>query len=813
MTASASGRPGEPEWRIHDHAILRSTGFPWHLVDVLDHPRTASRLDELESCEAALAEVVNSVVDTARAHPGALTGRDSRRLRKALSRRGQLPADLELSAHPALQAALDRYRQFQHAVIAAQQALAQDLTCETAETHQAMVKLASDPALREALWLSSPSMHDRGLDELVSLVSRPQSGRARRLRRQFGGYLQRFAAKNETTSFFGPINYADFSLEPRSDDPVVGPPAQRRAALAHWAVLAIADAIAAQPEVRRHLRPQRSSLLSEVDTAAPRLAGRVLRMDPDTGSDALRLVRAVDGRRSVGELADHLGLPAHRIDELVGDAVHGRSLLLDCRPPITEPDALGWLHTRLQELPAGEPRTRWIATVTRLTAVLTEFAAAPLVRRRELLHDIESDMVTLSDEPVRRGGGEWYADRLVVHEECLGALSPLAWGRHTQERLRQRLAPVMTLFAAEAVARHRALTTAFLTRYPDLANGGSIPLLDLIRADARSAPLPVPATRTPAGQYIESRIAGASAEQPLWIDPAELPAAELGEEPLIGSPDLMFAVDRIAPILDGTAPMVLAECHDTLLLWGWALQFHPDPHRVREHGAELLRRAQAGRSLATVLGSRRAKIVPFDFPGPVVDLGSSPLPADRRRVPLAEITVRLSGARLICSALDEPDFLLHHGELDSTVHNVLAPPKVHPVVFGNTARTPRIVLGDVVVQRARWTVRREELFPAGAELPDPLIVLRHARAAAAQHGLPRRTFLKVPGERKPVLLDLRAPALLDLGWQLSSKADQVVLTELLPGPDQLWLRGRDGRHTCELRTTMVLDRLATRRTR
>jgi hypothetical protein len=787
-------------WLLHDHAILRSTGFAWNVLDALDHPLTELALADLDRAEVELSRAITTVVATVRADPHAISPRQSRKLREILSRRRCVPPALlaELDS-AAVRAAVRDYQRRADAVAAAIRAAQRRLDDETARSHQAMLDLASDPAVREALWLSSPAMHDRGLAELADTAAQPHCGRARRLRRQFGGYLQRLAAKNETTSFFGPITYAEFGIEPDGNEPIVTGPVLRSVSLAHWAVVALADAIAADPAVRPHLRPRASALLTTTDP--PRVGGaRGPRLDLPT--PMLELLRAADGSRSVLEAARHLGRPVAEVLATVEQAVRRKVLFLDCRPPATVPDALGWLRELVATLPTA---VRWFEALDRISARLDEFATADLERRRTLLAEVESEITRWSAEPVRRGRGEWYADRLAVHEEALGNLSPLALGRACQQTLREKLSPALDLLAAEAVARHAALTQRFLHRHPELAAGQTVPLLALLRASREPLP-PTTGPLTPAGQWVAKLADAADPGRPLRIDPAELPDVDVGADPLLASPDLMFCATGLAEVVTGDAELVLAECHDTMLIWGWALQLHPDRERVRLAGEELLRRACGDTPMAVVLGSRRAKIVPFDFPGPVVDLGSTVPLGERTRVPIAEVEVRLRGNRLVCAAPSQPDFLLHHGELDSDVHNVLAPARLRPVSFGSGRRTPRVVLGDVVIARARWVMDRDELFCPGETIPEPLPMLRHARKAAAAAGIPRRCFLRVPGERKPVLLDLRAPALLDLGWQLSARATEVVLTECLPGPDDLWLRGRHGRHCAELRTTMVLDR-------
>jgi hypothetical protein len=68
-------------------------------------------------------------------------------------------------------------------------------------------------------------------------------------------------------------------------------------------------------------------------------------------------------------------------------------------------------------------------------------------------------------------------------------------------------------------------------------------------------------------------------------------------------------------------------------------------------------------------------------------------------------------------------------------------------------------------------------------------------------GLPDHVFAKFPGERKPVLVDVRSPALLRVFVNLLEQRGEVLLSEMWPAPGKLWLGASGGRHTAELRCT------------
>lgn len=72
-------------------------------------------------------------------------------------------------------------------------------------------ELFGDPRITEALWLSNPTMADVSWPSYTRHWRPDGRGwKIRRLERRLYSYLQRFCAKNDTTSFFGPLDYGEF---------------------------------------------------------------------------------------------------------------------------------------------------------------------------------------------------------------------------------------------------------------------------------------------------------------------------------------------------------------------------------------------------------------------------------------------------------------------------------------------------------------------------------------------------------------------------------------------------------------------------
>ncbi len=68
--------------------------------------------------------------------------------------------------------------------------------------------------------------------------------------------------------------------------------------------------------------------------------------------------------------------------------------------------------------------------------------------------------------------------------------------------------------------------------------------------------------------------------------------------------------------------------------------------------------------------------------------------------------------------------------------------------------------------------------------------------------LPRTVYLHVASEPKPYYVDLQAPLALRLLQHLVRANTSVTFTEMLPGPDELWLN-EDGERFCsEFRMTL-----------
>jgi hypothetical protein len=106
-------------------------------------------------------------------------------------------------------------------------------------------------------------------------------------------------------------------------------------------------------------------------------------------------------------------------------------------------------------------------------------------------------------------------------------------------------------------------------------------------------------------------------------------------------------------------------------------------------------------------------------------------------------------------------------------------------------RWPRFTSDKLVLFRRRWT-----LVPG--KLPDegPLFFAEVARWRR-HHGIPRHVFVHTAADPKPFYVDLDSPLFVGLLRRVLGEESTLHLVEMLPGPDEMWVRDGRGRYATE----------------
>ncbi|HZB50494.1 MAG TPA: hypothetical protein VE547_15490, partial [Mycobacteriales bacterium] len=283
--------------------------------------------------------------------------------------------------------------------------------------------------------------------------------------------------------------------------------------------------------------------------------------------------------------------------------------------------------------------------------------------------------------------------------------------------------------------------------------------------------------------------------------PLDVPAA------LVAAPDVMICAADPEAIARGDYRIVLSEVHPVLLATHKAMTLlHPDPAGLAAEGRRVLRELTAPEEQAVLSSRRISKIDSWLLGRPKINLEWAYGTADDRQVPVADVDVVLPERAL-------PQLGLAGVPVPAHIEVPLVTEPAFPaflLAFGRPAiwhqpvagpgHSPRVEVDGVVFQRERWTLEAAALPEWRRPLDDPDNVVDLWRWKS-RLGLPDQVFCRPAGAGgvKPFLVDFLSPLSCLAFVRETTPARPVVLTEMVPGPGELWLRDGTDRFTCELR--------------
>jgi hypothetical protein len=638
----------------------------------------------------------------------------------------------------------------------------------------ALSRLGGQPLFREAIFISNPGL-DAVLDGwLEALAADPEGATAKKRLKTLWRYAQRFCAKNDTTAFFGPVAAGRLDAEGAAR---TWPLRERtQAFVTHWAAELLLKAAAAELSGPDADRPA-PGVASEAGTPRP---WRV---------DARGVLRPSEDPRDA--------------------ATSGWAEL-----PVGLADPLAEVRRRIEGA-TGAARGAWLARLDALRTQCARYAGAPLDTRRDALAAMESVVADVSGVSPRRKPGEFYASRTVVHEMCdrVGAPASLPPGHAA---ICQSVAPWLELATLPAAADRLAFRAWYRRAFDD-AERPWREVAGALAADKTGFLLSAPegtralrASATAARSILRDRVdahfEGSSVDHPLEIDPALLEPTLAAARPFIdacgtgfANPDLMVG--------EGAEGLyaVFAEAHHLA---------YPTPCLLPVLGC---RDALLGdlRAFLAALCTPAEPAIPVSYAHSFISVsedmgqvdlqlsGLSPLGPDRR-ASLAELRVRPTASGFEFTATTEsgrraqvaPLTRLLGLDRASPAYSV-SPPDLGALLGSDwryPSSLPRISLGPLVIHRRRWRVVSSRW--AGERTADASV---HKLRRLAGDAFPRFTFVSPPSEPKPLLFDRDSPLAVEFLLRHARESESLTFVEMLPGPEDLWLRGGHGLHTSELR--------------
>ncbi|HEX7734151.1 MAG TPA: lantibiotic dehydratase [Ktedonobacteraceae bacterium] len=803
----------EYTWQFLPHYVIRSTGFPFQWLESLSFPETTVLIERVLEAEHALQEWEARLgrlweADTELAWPRKV----KQQLRKWIVRREGgicqrlplLPESLRSVAEEWAAGWDARVTAYYASLEAHNQAFERELPTKRAQLR----RLVADPRYQEAIFLSSPDMYHHHIHKYLDQQDGSRrTSELKRVEKRFFKYLQRLCGKNETSSFFGPLNYGridparkHFLDERRSAGPLIQ---YRQVFLAFWMVKALAEAI------RRDERLQDELPVSLHPMVEIRDGGSLYLHSGDrvfaVGQSLARILQALDGSQSLPQFL--ASLPAEeqpRAERLLQALLQAGIVRRGFVVPSTVARPMEHVVAQLHRLPDSPARQEWEQRLAMWNHWCEEMTAADLPTRIRLLEQGEARFTEQTGEPAQRGSGNLYADRYIFYEEARGHVEQFVMGRAFYEKMRRDLRGALELSAFQGHHEWKHLQKLGHELFRELSPAGHpVPFFRFLNALRERYPAFPDIPPLPEQEEIRSLIAGKVEQGEIHrvsLSSQELPIIEQ-KTACYSLPDLFFASTSIEAMQRGEFQIVLGKLHHHLLVPNWMTCFYGDKAGLAADLRSYLEHVPAFQQLVCPEVIRRNKGF-YDFPGRMVEFSERSLKSREEVVPLYDIqVVEQADGTLGLERISSGEPMIFYISLADQVRYLpfalFALPALSQVSFSLGTHTPRIEIDGAVYQRERWEVPSNEWM--GLLNGDELENFTSLHRLKQTYELPDLVYVRGSSERKPYVLDFRNFFCLELLHSIMEKNDSLLIEEMLPAPDQLWLKNSQGRYSCEFR--------------
>lgn len=638
------------------------------------------------------------------------------------------------------------------------------------------------PDLEDALWLNSP--------DLLGRVQKVGGGGSARQDRKLYAYLQRFCAKNDTLSAYGPVSYLHIGAKGRAPQRgSVLSAARKQAKLSHWACLKLAGALTSQAAIAREapLVPAAWIDADELAALTPPQREMVETIGEAPCSLALLWTRHGPGSNEV-----HCAL------SLIEQGLLVPSL---CPHPIST-DGLEEILRALGAMTgeaAAEARKSLLAVRRGLLKVERARGAEARGAAEKTLGERLREAAPGQDWSAPEGD----PDRRIFFEDAYARNVGLRLDPESWSRIVRQLQLPLRIMAARAVAKRRDWQEWCRESMRAQGLRGRVSLESVIAcvAAGRKEPQAMPHVeafdaaqagllRQRRGSEDELELDAAAAEMFLadWVQPLAA----------FASPDLLFDRD---PSKGGR--MILGEVHGGCTVWSFLLKFLGAARReaLRAKLASWLSGLEVT-PCELMMARRRGRSFLMDLPVLAIDAAVGAGANAPSKISFRDVTVDLADFSLTDGKARRLEVM--RSTWSGALADVLAVEIENFAIGGrdsaDTDFVPRIWHNGMVLQRARWSID-------AARLKIPLATAPGGRRRGAAdklrlgHELPREIYVSVQRGEKPVYLDLESELSLDWLAHALPTSGHVVLTEALPRPADAWLETGAGRVSAEIRTS------------
>lgn len=837
----------EGQWFLWQCAALRGSGFPAQQILNLASSACASAADQavtantlVDQKQHALTTAISTALDRLRVSQQWHDKQQRRTLLSALHKvkKGKLPKE-SFADTPDVEAAIHAVHVAQRtAQMAHQQAMhlfevAQENLSVTLRT------IAGEERFREAvLWQNRHAYHS-GIRPLLSQTPQSSVGSTSHQRGSEAlivKYLQRYCTKNDSIGFFGPIGWASLVQSGPAITVQAGSTllATRTVSFEQWCVDALAEQFNQIVELRPWIAPRRLPT-TWVSGTTLWLSEKQIILTPPQAATLQMVLDLCDGTHPARDIAKTL-LTQPTIRLAHEDEVYQLLASLAANGVISwklelpmQPDSFRVLYQTIQRIEDKLVSREALNALERLEEARQAIsAAAGDAENLDLaLGNLEACFTKITGRSATRLHGQAYSARSLIYEDCRRDIDvkvgPAVW-----QNLREPLSLLLTsarwltfqvarAYREALYATYRSLVAEkhtqkirlplFWHRIQAFLFGVHTDIVERVIDDfqqrwATLLKLPgqqrhVQYTSTHLRTRVEALFA---APHPGW------------QRACYHSPDIMIAATSLEDIQRGQYSLVLGEFHVgcNTLQSALFVQQHPEP--------EALVKATA----CDVPGQCIIPIVPKHWPEATARLQNLLITPQDMRLLLSNDAAwfmnepwALPIGSLLLEETDEGWYVrTEDGQRRFDVIEMISSALMLQIVdrfkmLRPQAHTPRVSIDRLVVCRESWCFNQQQLAPILSTTEyEQFIRMRHW---ARQNGFPRYVFVRISSERKPIFVDFDSPMLVKLLARLirqtcdgASQTLQVIVTEMLPSLDDIWLTDAEGhRYTCELRIVVV----------
>jgi hypothetical protein len=835
-------KPARPEVALPEHlvalgeeesfavwrwACLRGTGFPAAMVSQLTAPSCARGADQLLLLEEEIDGKHSAAIAALRHDLENCTDGDKRKkLLDALIelKKRKVTTPLEFPCEEARQSFWKAYA----SQAAAKERFKQEFRAGISEVSANIRKVVADLRFQQAVLLQNPVALRLVANSLLVEGPVRRAKKERQKEELAAKYLQRYCMKNDTIGFFGPVGWLRFNPECGSIRVQAGSDLIAKSTFYFelWCIEALAEKIAEDASLREWMTPRRLPAFY-LEGSKLYLPGGTSKMLPGLQAAVLNRCTGEATAREIatGVMARGGNGPRSKeeVYSLLGDFERRGMIAWKFEVSWFQPEQS--LRRLLQRIGIEEKQRAALEMLEELEQAREQVSGAygDAARLDEALRRLEETFTRLTGKSTTRYEGQMYAGRTLIYQECRRDME-LELGREVIDALS---APLALLLRA---ARWFSWEVGVLVREQCLKIFRAT--LREGRTDVELMPiwLRVPKVleaNGPLFQRVREELQGrwqkilqvSRTERHMEYRSGDLKKAveETFAAPGYGwqtsrhhSPDVMIAASSVEAIHKGDFFLVMGELHMAIntLRAQFVMSQHPFPEQLSaaieaDNFPEqvIFSRSHSRTPTRTLFTLDPSNQYYIETRGDSLSTGPR-----SRTLPISAFIVRETREGLFVQTRDGR----HKFEIVEFFGEMLSWSATDCMkMVPSGAHIPRLTIDRVVVQREQWSWHAAEMrFATKGEECDRFL---EARRWMHAHGLPRYIFVKAAIEEKPFYVDLESPVYVEILAKLvrrvliSEQPDlPIVVTEMLPNPDQLWLPDKDNRrYSSELRMAVV----------